>query len=237
MIFKLTNASVFVITLLLFSKTHAQNKGFIDFNGYYDTREFSTLTINMLGKLPHRFQYFSLTNYQGAQESSDLASFYSEQNVRWAITSHSPIDLTMQYVMRNGDANDDIRLGFRWRIHSTPILDSICQKINFKYSINPLVVQFREGTETKLMTLIEHVYRFNIFPRILNNRVYLGGFADHNLSRNEDNKVQHNWVTEHQLGFKLIDQLYLIAEFRINTFLAKENKTGLGYGLEYKIKF
>ncbi len=60
-------------------------KGLIDINGYYDTREFTVLTINLLASLPWRLQYFSLTNYSNPIESDtaqDLENFYSEQNLR-----------------------------------------------------------------------------------------------------------------------------------------------------------
>ena len=216
-------------------KPKHQNKGFMGMNGYYDTREFSVLTINLLAKLPHRFQYFSLTNYQGPSETSDLANYYSEHNLRWAISKTAPFDITYQYILRMGAGNDDHRLGARWRVSNTPKLDSLFKKLNMFYSMNPMFVQFREKTETKYMTLVEHVYKINILPKKLNNRVYLAGFADQNFIYT-DGKLTFKWVTEHQLGIKIIDQFYAVAEFRINDFLPSENE-GFGYGLQYKIIF
>lgn len=205
--------------------------GFVDFNMYYDSREFNVMTINILGRLPNRFQYFSLTNYLGADESLDLANFYSEQNIRWQITKKSPLDLTLQYVMRQGSSNDDFRIGMRWRLSDTPKFQGFFKKLNMSYSVNPMVFQLRAHSETKYMTQIEHVYRI----RIHKDRIYLGGFADQNFIYN-NGKVAFKWVTEHQLGARIIDQLYVVAEFKINDFLASDN-TGLGLGLEYVIRF
>lgn len=117
--------------------------GFIDFNMYYDTRDFNVMTINILAKLPNRFQYFSLTNYLSDNESVDLANFYSEQNLRWQINKMSSLDLTLQYVMRQGSANDDLRFGVRWRLSDTRKLAGIFKKLNMSYSLNPMFFQFR----------------------------------------------------------------------------------------------
>ena len=85
------------------------------------------------------------------------------------------------------------------------------------------------------MTIIEHVYQLKIAPGPLNDRLYIGGFADQNFVY-DDGKVSLKWVSEHQLGIRLVSQLYAVAEFRINTFQSSE-QYGLGYGLEYKVIF
>ncbi|WP_339710366.1 hypothetical protein [uncultured Kriegella sp.] len=210
--------------------------GFVDFNFYYDTREFSVLTYNILANLPKRFQYFSLTNYQSSNESFDLNSVYAEHNVRWALHKSKPIDLTLQYVMRGGDDNDDFRLGFRWRAHAAKKLFSFFKKLNSSYSINPMFIQFRRNAIPKYMTIIEHVYKINIAPKALDRRIYIGGFIDQNFQYDGRGGLSFKWVTEHQLGLRIIDELYAILEYRINDFFT-EDSYGLGYGLEYKIIF
>ena len=212
------------------TKVH-QTTGFLDFNTYYDTRDFSVMTINILAKLPNRLQYFSLTNYQSADASADLASFYSEQNVRWQLKTKSPFDITLQYVMRQGSKNDDVRLGLRWRLSNTPKIEKFFKALKMSYSINPMIIQFRVNAHTKSMTQIEHVYRIKLYK----DRVYIGGFADQNFDYS-NNKLSFKWVSEHQLGVRLISQLYVVTEYRINDFLENDN-TGLGIGLEYIIKF
>lgn len=229
-------------------KSH-ENHGFLDFNGYYDSREFSVMTLNILAKLPNRFQYFSLTNYVGnsdtaignTDKASELHTFYTEQNLRWGIKEGLPFDLTAQWVIRNSSVNDDLRLGIRWRLSNTPKIETVFKKLNMFYSVNFHLVQFRIHSETEFMTQIEHVYKIMVFPKLLNKRLYISGFADQNIVDVLDDSGKKTgtslkWVTEHQLGINLIDQLYLVAEYRINDFLPYGN-SGIGYGLEYKIVF
>lgn len=223
------------VLLIGFKAVLGQNSGFLDFNGYYDTRDESVMTLNILANVENRFQYFSLTNFQGHNESSDLESFYSEHNLRWRIKDTTSFDLTLQYVLRQGFRNDDLRFGFRWRVTSFKPVQTFFKKINFSYSFNPMIVQFREANNPKLFTQIEHVYKLNIAPKKLNNRVYLAGFWDQSMAQ-ENNKILFNHVTEHQLGLRIIGEFYLVTEYRINTYLARDN-IGLGYGVQYKVKF
>lgn len=209
--------------------------GFLDFNAYRDTRDYSVFTINLFSTLPHRFQYFSLTNYYNDQKSPDLESFYAEHNLRWAIREQLPLDLTYQYVLRQGERNDDHRFGLRWRLHDTPFFAEIFSKLNMAYTFNPMFLQLKSKTQPEYMTIIEHAYKMAILPSRLNNRVYVAGFADQNFRFNDD-KVTFEWVTEHQVGVRLIDELYAVAEYRINTFTPSDNY-GWGYGMEYKIVF
>ena len=191
--------------------------GFVDFNGYNDTRNFSTLTYNILLNLSKRVQYFSLTNHDGLSNSPDLVVTYAEHNLRYKLTKTSPLDLTLQYVLRNGEQNDDIKLGFRWRLSSTKGLSSFFEKIKMFYSINPMMLQFRNLSKTKYATQLEHVYNINLFPKKFNNRLYLGGFADQIINYN-NGKVSFTWVTEHQLGYRIYDRFFAVIEYRINQF-------------------
>lgn len=209
--------------------------GFVDFNAYYDTREFSVLTYNILLNLPKRFQYFSLTNYESSTKSSDFNANYAEHNLRWALSKTIPLDVTMQYVLRNGDNNDDVRLGFRWKVNQTKGLKTFFEKLNMSYSMNPMLVQFRRKKSTKYATQIEHVYAFLIAPKTFAKRLYLGGFADQNIEYNNGG-VSFKWVSEHQLGYRIVNKLFAVLEYRINDYYLADNY-GLGYGLEYKIIF
>ncbi len=208
--------------------------GYLDFNGYNDTRHFAVLTINLMSNIHHRVQYFSLTNYQGAKNTSDLNSLYSEQNVRWAFRKNSPIDLTLQYVLRSNNGNDDLKFGIRWKLSQSKPLVALFKKMNTFYSINPMFVQFQEHVPTKYMTTIEHVYAINLFPKALNKRLYVSGFADQNFVY-ANNSLIFKWVSEHQVGIRMIDNVYLVAEFRINNYAAEQ--VGVGYGVEYKITY
>ena len=217
------------------NKEDHKNSGFLDFNGYYDSREFSTITINALVNLPQRFQYFSLTNFQGTDKTSDLSTYYTEQNIRWNLKNNSPIDLTMQWVSRANSNNDNLRLGIRWRLNNTKKIKSFFEKLNLSYSVNFHLLQFTSKSQSNLLPQIEHVYRISLFPSIFKNRIYIGGFADQNINYQDNGKLSFNWVSEHQIGYNIFNSLFIVLEYRINDFLPNNNE-GLGYGLEYNIK-
>ncbi|WP_418603230.1 hypothetical protein [Hwangdonia sp.] len=217
------------------SETH-KNSGFLDFNGYYDSRRFSTFTINALANLSYRLQYFSLTNFQGSDSTTDLSTFYTEQNLRWKIKGNSPLDLTVQWVARTGNNNDNFRLGVRWKLNETNYLQPFFKKLHFAYSINFHLLQFTTKAPSKLLPQIEHVYRLNLLPSVFKNRLYLGGFADQNMVYQDNGNISFKWVSEHQIGYNICNSFFIILEYRINDFLPSDNY-GLGYGLEYKMTF
>jgi hypothetical protein len=209
--------------------------GFIDFNGYYDTRDFNVLTLNILADLPARFQYFSLTNYFGSlntNQNFDLENFLTEQNLRWGLPGGIPLDLTYQWLIQSGAGNDLGRFGFRWRLSSTPWLDRLFKKLRMTYSINFHLLQTDFHPSPGFGWQVEHVYRINL----LKDRLYIYGFADHNMNYGGGiGGNNHRWVSETQLGVRLIAGLHAVAEFRRNEFLSEKN--GLGLGLEYLIRF
>lgn len=213
--------------------------GFLDFNLYYDTRDFSVFTFNALSNLPNRFQYFSLTNFYNSidtDRNTDLTSFYTEQHLRWNFIEDVPLDLTMLWNIQSGSHNDTLRFGLRWRVTDTKWWDDFFKKIGFSYSINFHALQIELNENPGKGWQIEHVYYWLIFPKTFEKRIYFGGFADHNMRYGSNfGSDNHVWVTEHQLGIRTIDQFFIIAEFRRNEFLSEKN--GLGLGLEYKIKF
>lgn len=208
----------------------------MDFNGYYDSREFSVLTFNLLANLPNRFQYFSLTNFQGNSKDADLNGYFSEQNVRWNMIDNTPFDLTAQWVTRSGQTNDLLRFGFRLRLSSLKWLSAWLKKMNVFYFFNVHAIEFRNNDATDYFTQLEHVYNIKILPKLLDNRVYFGGFADQAFHYHNGKKITFNWVSEHQLGVRLWPAFYAVAEYRINDWLPKD-RFGWGYGLEYKVKF
>lgn len=213
--------------------------GFLDFNAYYDTRESGVFTINALANLPFRLQYFSLTNYTNGNNSKnvDLTGYYTEQTLRWAIAKKIPLDASFQWVSMSGGNNDRARFGFRWRVSSTPWFESIFKKLHMFYAVT------FHGLETDFSssingTQVEHVYRIQVLPSVLKDRVYISGFADNSLRVGQAVTGGNNsiWVTEHQLGIRLIDWLYAVAEFKRNEFLPAQ-KNGMAFGLEYVLRF
>lgn len=214
--------------------------GFLDFNGYYDTRDLSVMTLNILADLPARFQYFSLTNYSNsasADQPEDLDTFYTEQNLRWTPREEIPLDLSTQWVTRSGPDNDIARLGVRWRPASTPVVQEWFDAIGLNYFVILHLVQFDQLPSDGTRMQIEHAYRWPVFPSLLDGRVYLGGFIDHNMWFNPPRGIDTNTVvTEHQLGVRLLGELYAVAEFRRNEFFLSR-KNGVGFGLEYRVPF
>ena len=232
-------ASVIVLICLwrpVWAETLHQNTGFLDFNFYPYTKvnADNAFTLNALANLPHGLQYFSLTNFGRDAERAALKEFdnlLTEQNLRWNIPGDFPrnlFQLTAQALLRSGAGNDALRLGVRWKVHSTPQLDGAFKTARLKYWIDFHAVQFDHAAGRQWQ--IEHVFRWVVSP----TRVYIAGFADHNID--QEGGTQHNWVEETQLGVRLVDELHLIAEQRHNAF-RQGSVSSLGLGLEYVIRF
>ncbi|MDO8462416.1 MAG: hypothetical protein Q7S98_06135 [Deltaproteobacteria bacterium] len=209
--------------------------GFIDLQGYYDTRNFSILSIDLLANLPAHFQYFSFVNLFNPPDKNsnhDLENYFTEQNLRWFLPKKLPFALTFQWAILSGTDNDIARFGFLWQLSKTPWLDQFFQKIHMNYFINFHALQIDSAPGTGWQ--IEHVYNITPFPDFFHRRVYIKGFADHNMTYGAGGD-ENIWATEHQLGCRLVNWFYAIAEFRRNEFMDKKN--GVGLGLEYVIHF
>ena len=77
----------------------------------------------------------------------------------------------------------------------------------------------------------------NILPNLLQQRLYVAGFLDHNLWLNgPSSQVSGKIVTEHQLGLRCLGNLYVVGEYRSNEHLAK-SQHGVGVGLQYVFLF
>lgn len=211
--------------------------GFLDFNLYpymSDVDSDNVFTLNIFSKLANRFSYFSLTNLGNQSDSSELeeiSGFYSEHNIRWQIANGSPLDLTLQMNFRSGDDNDRHRLGFRWRINNTKALSGFFKAIHLSYSLNFHLIQF--DNEDPNVYQIEHVFAMK-FPYI-SDKLYIAGFMDHTFNQDLATGYPSSPIVgEVQLGFRLIDQLYLISEYRLNQY-RRSDVNNLAAGLEYKM--
>ena len=211
--------------------------GFLDFNLYpylSDVDTDNVLTINIAAKLENRFSYFSLTNFgnqDNSEELSDLNTFYTEQNIRWKTSDTSPLDLTLQMNFRTGEDNDRHRLGVRWRMSDTEAISSLFKYLNMSYSINFHLVQF--DSEDADVRQLEHVFKFK-FP-YLTDRLYLAGFVDHTFNQDLKTGFPNNPIVgEAQLGFRLIEKLFLVTEYRINEY-RRSDVNNLAIGIEYKV--
>lgn len=213
--------------------------GFVDLNFYPELTEEnadSVFTVNLFAKLPARFQYFSLTNVINADRSKELSGtykFYTEQNLRWAISENQPWDLTTQWNFRSGKDSERIRFGARWRLSDASNLEAFFDVIHLSYSINFHVVQLDHVTADVMQ--MEHAFR-KTFPDI-SDRLYLAGFVDHTF--NEDlpgNYPEAPIVGEVQLGCRLSGDWNLVAEYRVNEYRQASTRN-LALGLQYLINW
>jgi hypothetical protein len=216
---------------------HSAAAGFIDLNAYpymSDVSNDNTLTINAFASLPQRLSYFSLSNFANQQDRNELSEFdayYTEQNLRWKVSDTSPFDLTLQLNFRTGKDNNRHRLGVRWRFNDSDIFQAFFKRLNLSYSINFHLIQFDH--EAGNVWQMEHVIALK-FPAI-SERLYLAGFIDHTFNQQLPASFpKHPVVAEFQLGYRLVNEFYLIAEYRINQY-RRSDVNNLALGVEYKV--
>jgi len=243
---KLFRTVIFLfITLLLNTyNTFCQNKensdtdkaksGVMDFNLYYDTRNFNVMTINLSAQITEELRYFSLNTFYDNSADKTTNTYYSEHNLRLNAFTDLPIDLTFQTVTSSGIRSLVSRLGVMWHLDKTKYLDQLFNFFNLRYNTTYHLFQISQNKHPELFTQIEHVYALRPLPDLLDNRVYISGFADQNIIYEDDGKITFHWVNETQLGVRLVKELYFVVEYRLNKKLPK--KEGVGIGLEYMIK-
>jgi hypothetical protein len=208
-----------------------RNTGFLDFNIHWDTRDFASTTLNAGAKLPNDFEYFQLLNLDSAIDSGayDWTSFYTEINLRRRISKDNdylkPFDWTVQYA-DGSTARGVLRFGTRWRLPDTAGTVGYIFKelLNLKYNVSFYLIE-TDGTGWQM----EHTYRRTFFD----DRMYVAAFLDHNINR----VGSSTWVTEHQVGLRLVDQLHAVAEYRFKSTAPAGFESGWAFGLEYVIGF
>lgn len=218
----------------LWTATDSQHRitGFVDLNTYWDTRNFSSTTVNLLANLPYDFQYFQLLNLEGSVDSGshDLRNFFTEMNLRRKVSRDNPILSHLDWTMQYADGtipHGVLRFGCRCRVQDSPgrLGRFFKDVLKVNYSIN---FHFLETDSSGWQ--IEQVYR----RQFLDGKVYVAGFCDHNIDDGGDHST---WVTEHQVGLQVFDSMYLVAEHRYNSFFPSGSRQGLGIGLEYVMRF
>lgn len=211
--------------------------GFIDLNGYWDTRNSTIFTVNSLVNLPFMLEYFQFTNLFtdfGRGDDFRFSDVYSEQNLRFK-PSKIPIDPGVQYAIISR-FDDIIRFGPRFRVHDFPVINKLFKKLNLIYELSYFPAQI-DGTNGYDFQM-EHFYRLQVLPSVFKDRVYISGFLDHNFQFGTGTSSNHSvLVTEHQIGIRTFKQLYIVAEYRFNEFLAATDEHGVALGLEYFLGF
>lgn len=212
--------------------------GMLDFNAYpylSDVDNDSVFTLNIASSLPGRFSYFSLLNLIDDADSglSDTVSYYTEQNIRWKISPSSPFDLTLQMNFRTGTDNDRHRLGVRWRLNDTPVLNDWLKAINLTWAVNLHAIQFDQ--QPGRIFQLEHGFRMT-FP-YLTDRAYLAGFIDHTFNEELPESFPDNpIVSEVQFGYRVVENLFVVAEYRLNQY-RRSDVNNLAVGLQYKLNW
>ncbi len=210
--------------------------GMLDFNFYpylSDVATDSVFTLNVAATLHSGFSYFSLTNFYNQSNDPELQetnTYYSEQNIRWRINK-SAFDLTGQFNFRSGDSNDRHRLGIRWRLNDFQLFKPLFKNVNLAWSINFHLLQIDKTDANEWQ--MEHVFRLT-FPEY-NNRLYLAGFIDHTFSEDLAVNIPSNPIVgELQVGYRLLENLYFVAEYRVNQY-RRSDVNNVGVGIEYKL--
>jgi len=211
--------------------------GFIDANLYpylANTGSDNFLSVLTGVNFGGRLSYFSLTNFgnfKGGGITPDRNTFYTEQNLRWRLSQKSPLELTAQLNFRSGALNDRHRFGIRLRLNDTAGLKPFFQQLNLVYSINWHAAQIDH--EDAYVWQLEHVFKFT-FPS-LSERLYLAGFADHTFNQNlPESFPKSPIVGELQVGYRLFDKMFAIAEYRVNQY-RRGDVNNFALGVEYRV--
>ena len=235
----LVTATFLSFNLQAMAQTKNSQGGFLDFNLYpylSDVDNDNVFTLNIASKLDNRISYFSLLNIgnqSGKSELDDTLTYYTEQNIRWQITEDAPLDLTLQFNFRSGADNDRHRLGIRWRLNNTNALQEFFKTINLSYAINLHFLTI--DNEAPHVWQLEHAF-FMKFP-YLSKKLYLAGFIDHTFNQDlAGNMPKSPIVAEAQLGYEVMDNFFIITEYRIIQY-RRSDVNNLAVGLQYKMNW
>ncbi len=211
--------------------------GMLSFNLYpylSDVDSDSAVTLAAASSLASGFSYFGFVNFynqEDANAATETTTFFTEQNLRWRPDPQTPWELTFQANMRSGEDNDRFRFGARLHLQQLPLLKSIFDTIHVKWAVNFHALQIDDDPAHAWQ--IEHSYSAS-FP-YLSDRLYLAGFIDQGINETlPGNLPKRPIVSETQFGYRLIEQLYLVAEYRINQY-RRNDVNNLAVGLEYKM--
>ena len=211
-------------------------KATIDFSLYPYQRTIKDdvdFSITMNATLPRRFSYFGYVNMTGVSTSGSASFARSEQNFRYAMSDKLPVDLNFQGVFVGGDGDDFYQLGFSWRVHDTEIWRDFFARINLIYRMNFHLKQY--SVDDAGAWQMEHFFKMT-FPKP-SERLYLSGFVDQIFNQNLPDTVPSSpIIAEVQLGMRMFDRFYAIAEYRINQ-LRVGDEDNLAIGIEYKVRW
>ncbi len=224
---------------LLLCPWHAYGKGFLDFNLYPyldDVESDSVFTLNIGARLSERWSYFGFINFYNQPATAELSetnSYYTEQNLRRQLVAVPSLDLSVQHNMRTGEDNDRLRFGLRWRLNDSSWFRQLFVQLNLTYSLTLHALQIDDRDES--VWQLEHSWRWS--SPAVSERLYLAGFIDHTFNEDLPEGFPANpMVAELQLGWRLWQQWYAVAEYRLNQY-RRQDVNNLALGVEYRVPF
>lgn len=193
------------------------------------------LTLTISGNLPGRFSYFSFNNFKGLTTGESAQFDRSEQNLRMTIANDWPLDLNLQGVLAKGSGNDFYQAGISWRINDTPAWRGLFDRINFVWRMTVHMKRWGVDSAAADAWGIEHSFRLTV-PE-WTDRLYLSGFHDTTYGLDVPaGAAQRPVVSEVQLGARLWNKFYVIAEYRRND-LRVGDEQNLSAGIEYQLSW
>lgn len=214
----------------------------VDIAGYYDTRDYTGITVNTFFVLPAGFSFFSFIDIDnayyydaapGAPDASrgDATQAYTELNLQWGDYLNFPLEVHGQWALgTNPYVTDLARVGLR--LHAPPNTwgaalaraNLVLHLAYFPY-VQRLNFEKHPGGYESQISLF---YRWVPFAELTDSRVYVSGWADFDVRTKADN----DFYTEHQLGVRVVAGLHVVAEYRHFSFLPEQD--GVGIGLQYQ---
>lgn len=219
---KHSKKSAITITLWVLFLPIASASSWMTAEYQFDTREFNTLNFTGFSTLPAKFSIWGFVDFEGDKtkntRQSDLSTYFLELDLR--SPDWNGFGATVELDAATSTGNDTGRLGLYYKPQSQWLKKNnlfLFFKI-FPLETNGDVRQFSFAWNLK-------------FPKLLDGRFSMGGFADWNFNSGKNKST--NLVSDTQFRFRLIEDLSLLVEYRRNEFITN-NESGTGIGLQYK---
>lgn len=190
----------------------------------FDTRGFNTINFTGATTLPHGFSIWGFIDIEANKSNEDQRfdsnTFFYEIDLKY--------NLTKQFGLI-GEINDapgiNDALG-RAGVFYKPDIDYLKENNAWVYIKAFPVETDGEGAQFSMAWNKK-------LDSFLDGRFSVGGFIDFNFDSGA-NQDDINIVSDTQFRYALTPRLNLLAELRINEFLAADKEIGVGLGLQYR---
>lgn len=204
------------------SKTFGKNFARLEYQ--LETRGFDVIHFMGGSALPFGFNIWGFIDLEGLDSPGanreDISRFFLEIDIKRKLGKEW--GLIGEFNDLQGDGNAIARLGFFY-LPQSPFIKNHDAFLFFK--VFPYESDGR-GIQ------VSFAWNKN-FPRIWDGRFSAGGFCDFNFKSGATGE-RTVIVTEHQLRVRVVEQLYVIAEARLNEFLGDDRDYGTGFGVQYR---